>query len=200
MDTRAHHFRRDGLRRQPWKNGAGTTRDIACHPAGATMSDFDWRVSIADITQDAPFSEFPGVDRVITLLDGPGLRLQGPAGSRGGIDHRLDRRWQPWAFDGALALRATVLGGASEDLNVMTRRGRCQAHVRLVRERLDLGGLAAGMLLAVEGRWNVPANLHAPGRLGAGEGLWWDSPLPAGQALPASGDAALVLAEIRPAG
>jgi len=33
----------------PWKNGGGVTRDVIVSPAGATLENFDWRISIAEI-------------------------------------------------------------------------------------------------------------------------------------------------------
>ena len=43
--------------RMPWKNGGGQTTEIVVHPAGATLAEFDWRVSIADVDADGPFSQ-----------------------------------------------------------------------------------------------------------------------------------------------
>jgi environmental stress-induced protein Ves len=57
----------------PWKNGLGTTRELAIYPSGADTESFLWRISIADVTDAAPFSSFPGVDRSITLLEGAGF-------------------------------------------------------------------------------------------------------------------------------
>ncbi|WP_344566156.1 HutD/Ves family protein [Streptomyces axinellae] len=57
--------------RMPWKNGSGSTREVAAQPVGSRLADFDWRVSVADVGGDGPFSPFPGVDRVITLIDAP---------------------------------------------------------------------------------------------------------------------------------
>ena len=45
------------------------------HPAGAPLAAFDWRVSVADVAADGPFSRFPGVDRVLVLIAGAGMRL-----------------------------------------------------------------------------------------------------------------------------
>src|SRR4029077_2512621 len=64
-------------RSMPWKNGAGRTTEIAVHPPGAALDAFAWRVSIADVEQDGPFSRFPGIDRTIVLLGGSGMRLRG---------------------------------------------------------------------------------------------------------------------------
>ena len=104
----------------PWKNGGGSTREIACWPPGAGMEAFGWRISVATIDQPGPFSAFAGVDRQIMLLDGDGVHLRGE-----GIDHVLDARWQPFAFSGDVALGCSLLGGTSTDFNVMARRGRC---------------------------------------------------------------------------
>src|SRR4029453_7140835 len=57
-------------RSRPWKNGAGRTTEIAVHPAGAGLDAFAWRVSIASVERNGPFSAFPGIDRTIVLLDG----------------------------------------------------------------------------------------------------------------------------------
>src|SRR4051812_32376902 len=53
----------------PWKNGGGSTTEIAVDPEGATWEVFNWRVAIADIGGSGSFSSFPGIDRSILLLD-----------------------------------------------------------------------------------------------------------------------------------
>ena len=65
------------LRAAPWKNGGGSTTEIAISPPDAGFDDFDWRISVATIAADGPFSAFAGIDRVITLLAGAGVLLQG---------------------------------------------------------------------------------------------------------------------------
>ena len=110
----------------PWKNGGGTTREIAAWPPAAGLDAFDWRLSIADIAADGPFSAFPGIDRQIVLLDGDGVRLRARDGS---FDHRLATVGEPFAFAGEATVEATLLGGPTRDFNVMTRRGRCRACV-----------------------------------------------------------------------
>ena len=67
-------FAPDEYRRMPWKNGGGSTDEIATYPRGAGLDAFDWRVSIAHVASDGPFSRFPGVERTITLLEGAGMR------------------------------------------------------------------------------------------------------------------------------
>ncbi|MGR7000643.1 HutD/Ves family protein [Yinghuangia aomiensis] len=79
-----HVFDTDFLPVTPWRNGGGETREVAAEPSAD--GGFAWRVSIATIAQDGPFSAFPGVDRTITLLEGAGVHLVGD-----GLDHLLDR-------------------------------------------------------------------------------------------------------------
>ncbi|MBO1110454.1 HutD/Ves family protein [Bordetella petrii] len=151
----------------PWKNGGGSTREVACWPAGAGLDDFDWRVSIASIDAPGPFSRFPGVDRVIALLEGEGAHLRGE-----GVDHRLDVPLRPFAFSGDAAIDCTLLGGASTDFNVMSRRGRLRAEVRVFSCAAAMPAARHGVLVAVHGAWRAAGQ-----RLAAGEGLWWaDAP------------------------
>ena len=59
----------------PWKNGGGSTTEIAIGPAGASLEAFDWRVSMARVASDGPFSDFAGVDRTLAVVKGNGLVL-----------------------------------------------------------------------------------------------------------------------------
>ena len=47
----------------PWKNGLGVTAQIAIHPPGATLADFTWRISSAEVRGSNPFSNFAGTPR-----------------------------------------------------------------------------------------------------------------------------------------
>lgn len=157
-------YRLDALPATPWKNGGGHTRAIACWPMDAGLDDFGWRVSVAAIESDGPFSRFPGVDRQIVLLGGDGVRLHGD-----GIDHRLAVPLQPFAFDGDVAVDCTRLGGPSTDFNLMTRRGHWHAELTVLTQATRLRGAPHGLLLAAAGCWRVGV---AP-PLAAGDGLWW---------------------------
>ncbi len=179
-----HRFDIASLAATPWKNGGGVTREIVCSPPGAGMERFDWRVSIATIDRPGPFSAFDGVDRVIMLLDGAGVRLHSQDGR---IDHRLDAPHAPFAFDGGVPLDCDLLGGASTDFNVMSRRGRLRADVDVLHERTDMAPAAHGLLLALRGSWRLN-DLDCE----AGAGLWWDGEPSAWQVEPRESGAALV--------
>ena len=107
MNNTLHRFQRADLVATPWKNGGGVTREILSWPPGSTVANFDWRVSIAHIASSGPFSAFPGVDRVITLLEGAGVDLRS---SGGAINHSLDHPLVPFAFAGEAPIDARLLG------------------------------------------------------------------------------------------
>jgi environmental stress-induced protein Ves len=113
--------RRAGYRRMPWKNGGGLTEEVAVFPSGSGVEAFDWRVSIAHVETDGPFSPFPGIDRTIALLDGAGLALDLPDGRT----VELAPGGAPFSFPGEWRISSRNLDGPTIDLNVMTRRGRC---------------------------------------------------------------------------
>ncbi len=57
-------IRSTDYRRMPWKNGSGETAEIAIWPDGVALDAFDWRISMARVAADGPFSAFAGVDRL----------------------------------------------------------------------------------------------------------------------------------------
>lgn len=162
-----HRFERDKLIATPWKNGGGSTCEIACWPPGSGMSDFGWRVSIARIAAPGPFSVFPGIDRIITLLEGDGVSLQAQVPA---LAHQLDTPGEPFAFPGEAAIDCSLLGGPSSDLNVMTRRGQWQAELQLLDHAREVAAAPHGVLLAWHGSWQP-----GPGepQLTQGQGLVW---------------------------
>ncbi|GAA1938129.1 HutD family protein [Streptomyces durmitorensis] len=139
-------------RSMPWKNGGGTTREVASGAvqtpvASAGPADgFDWRVSVADVDAGGPFSSFPGIDRVITLVEGEGMVLT--------VDGtpRPVEPLSPFAFSGDAVTDCRLEAGAVRDMNVMTRRGRATAQVRMVTVAAAQGAAmacAAGETLLV---------------------------------------------------
>jgi len=107
------------LRPTPWKNGGGVTTELAMSPPGAGLDDFDWRVSLASIAEDGPFSQFPGVDRTLVLVAGDGVLLDF------GDERVVLSPSEPLVeFAGEDPVHATVHGQSTLDFNVLTRRGR----------------------------------------------------------------------------
>jgi environmental stress-induced protein Ves len=106
-----------------WKNGGGSTAEIACAPLGGSLETFDWRVSMANVETDGLFSHFAGIDRTLAVVEGSGLILT--IADRESIT--LDTRSDPICFAGDVEVSARLTAGGVVDLNVMTRRG-CFEH------------------------------------------------------------------------
>ena len=119
----------------PWKNGGGVTRDVLISPANANLDAFDWRISIAEIARDGAFSQFPGIDRKLAVLDGKvALTVEGRA------PVTADMHGPVLDFPGEAAVDGHPIDGRSTDLNVMTWRGRYVSRMaRLSAARPKIG-------------------------------------------------------------
>jgi environmental stress-induced protein Ves len=119
----------DAHRRMPWKNGAGTTTEIAIDPPGADVAGrFRWRLSIADVERSGPFSAFPGYERTIMVIEGGGMELavgQRPA-------QRLDRLFVPFVFSGDTPAECRLLEGPIRDFNLMVERSSARSHLEVL--------------------------------------------------------------------
>ena len=98
----------------PWKNGQGTTIQIAIYPDNATLDDFVWRISRAAVNVNGAFSHFEGIDRTLALLAGKGMQLD------------INNATQTVDCN-------TLIDGAIDDFNVMTRRAQCTHQVTLIK-------------------------------------------------------------------
>jgi uncharacterized protein len=117
----------------PWKNGGGSTTEIAAEPAGASLDTFDWRISMAQVASDGPFSEFPDIDRTLAVVKGNGLALT--IGSAPAV--MLGCGSDPISFAGDVATSARLIAGEIIDLNVMTRRRRYDHRLLCMREAVS---------------------------------------------------------------
>lgn len=108
-------LRARGYARMRWKNGAGWTSEILRVP---DTDDWDWRLSIAEIEADAPFSAFPGVERELVLLSGNGLRLRFDEGDV----HELLSPHEKLRFAGERTAFGELVDGATRDFNLMWKR------------------------------------------------------------------------------
>jgi len=110
------------------------------------MDDFVWRVSIAAVRDAGPFSDFPGIDRILSVLEGD-LSLS----VTGAPEIRLDPAAAPFAFPADIPVSGAPIGGDVRDLNVMVRRGQCSATVERLAAgtaRIDAGDEGWLMILA----------------------------------------------------
>lgn len=109
-------------RRVPWKNGGGVTLDIAgAHRPGFDPAGWDgmiWRLGRTRIEIPGPFSNLPGCDRLLAVIDGSGLVLH-PAG-RPALDVR-----QPFhavRFAGEWPIDSELTAGPVGVLNLLADR------------------------------------------------------------------------------
>jgi uncharacterized protein len=127
----------------PWKNGGGTTTELATFPPSASLAHFVWRLSCAEVRVAGPFSAFPRIDRSLAVLSGVGLILHADESKQSNLSAslalsvRLDQRSLPYRFMGELPIFAELLEPDSPviDLNLMTRREVCQHYM----QRLEAG-------------------------------------------------------------
>jgi uncharacterized protein len=137
----------------PWKNGGGSTTEIAIGPAGASLEAFDWRVSMARVASDGPFSDFAGIDRTLAVVRGNGLMLtigeDAPVTLSSGAD--------PVSFSGDRPTSARLTDGEITDLNVMTRRGRFRHRLLRIAKSTscDFGDDDIAIVLSLDGTTTI---------------------------------------------
>lgn len=125
------------FRTMPWANGKGVTVELLKIERDNRLV---LRLSRAMVVEDGPFSLFPGIERNLTVLSGPGFDLKGK-----GVDLQA-RPLKPVAFPGDVAVRATGVVAPSEDFNVMTDRSLPRPEVWL-QETGQVSGRVAALAL-----------------------------------------------------
>ncbi len=130
--------------RMPWKNGAGSTLEIA-RDAGEGLECFGWRLSIADVGESGGFSAFNGYQRIITVLEGAGMQLT--------VDGQLSRpllALDAFAFSGASRVECSLLAGPIRDFNLIYAPSRYSARLQWLQpgqQELQLFSSASTVLL-----------------------------------------------------
>jgi environmental stress-induced protein Ves len=142
--------RRSSFTTTPWKNGGGITHEAIRMPPGG--GPFRWRVSVAEIHESGPFSDFAGYDRKMLLLKGSGIRLT----FDGTQQTYLREVGDLVEFDGALPTQCELLDGPCVDLNLMVAKSLTNAAVWTDRvsepRKLDSRGHDAVLMFVVSGR------------------------------------------------
>ncbi|MFZ6863837.1 HutD family protein [Undibacterium sp. Ji67W] len=120
----------------PWKNGGGSTTELAIFPSDATLDNFVWRLSTATVNTDGPFSHFAQIDRTLAILSGAGLILHTDDGQQEpAANVQLTQASSPHRFAGELPINAELIEDTVLDLNMMTRRDVCSHYM----QRLSAG-------------------------------------------------------------
>ncbi|MEO8302945.1 MAG: HutD family protein [Betaproteobacteria bacterium] len=163
----------DDYRSMPWKDGGGRTTEIAVRPAGAALDDFAWRVSIADVDHDGPFSRFSGIDRTIVLLEGAGMRFRG-----GAREIELRTPFEPYSFAGEETVDCQLVDGAIRDFNAMFRRGRARGTLDALRgDGARIAAAEVRLVYAAKGAHECIVAGHPPMSLPMGHTLIVEPPV-----------------------
>ena len=117
-------FSRINFKEMPWSNGGGTTTELL-----RLEDPFVFRLSVAKVEQDGPFSLFPMIDRTLFLLSGTGFSLN---------DIVLDKKFSPLSFKGEMPIYCSLLNGPSQDFNVMIDRRWGKSHCQILNREADM--------------------------------------------------------------
>ena len=101
-------------RAMPWANGLGTSYEVASDRNAD--GEWTWRVAIAPVVLDGPFSVMPGVDREMVVIEGNGMVLNVDSESVKCEPGQVVR------FFGDSVTIASLVDGPVVDLGLMTVR------------------------------------------------------------------------------
>ncbi|WP_027245099.1 HutD/Ves family protein [Leisingera daeponensis] len=142
----------------PWKNGGGVTRELAVHEQDGRLV---WRLSLADITRNGPFSAFPGLARIHCVTEGAGHSLSNESAL-------LEARpLQPLCFDGGAELECRLRDGPCKAFNVIYDPELVRAEARILADGPVPDTDVCQVLFVVCGSLQVAGT----DRLGSGEGM-----------------------------
>jgi len=110
----------------PLPHGGGTSRELIAWPVAA---DWDWRLSVDEITGSSAFSPMDGVQCWLAVLLGAGVQFE-----LEGQQHLLTPLAEPFRFEGTRRASFQLQAGPAECFNLMARGGRAQAEVWRVGE------------------------------------------------------------------
>lgn len=153
-----------GYREGRWRNGLGVSWDIASEGG----EDFSWRMALARLEADVPFSAYPGIDRVFTIIAGGCVMLD--VEGLGQIDARLLR---PVHFPGDRATSCRLVAGPCRALNLFVKRQAYSSDVSVTRhdkgDELQLPHL--GLTFIIDGQATIDGD-----ELEGGDTVVTDSP------------------------
>lgn len=124
----------------PWANGRGTSYEIASdrHEDG----EWTWRLAMAPVNEDGPFSRIECVNRSLAVVDGAGMLLS------------VDRKklqcspMQVVRFRGDAVTEATLIDGPIMDINLMVRRKKADGEMSIATDPGVLSGASIVVALA----------------------------------------------------
>ena len=129
----------------PWANGRGTSYEIASDRIES--GEWKWRLAMAPVNEDGPFSRIECVNRSLAVVEGAGMLLS------------VDRKklqclpMQVVRFRGDAITEATLTDGPIMDINLMVRRKEADGEMAIISDAGLLNG--ASIVVAVGGSAQV---------------------------------------------
>ena len=158
---------KQGYRSMPWRNGKGVTLEIAREPAAP--AEFDWRLSLASLDNDGPFSSYPTYQRVVVLVDGAGFTLDFADGGT----QVLAEPGAAAVFQGDAEVACRLQAGPCRDLSLMVRAPGTVLAVQVLdptqRFRLPAAIGAQRAVYGLAGQSELVLEAGAPTLLAAGD-------------------------------
>ena len=108
----------------PWANGRGTSYEIASNRNAEGF--WTWRLAMAPVNEDGPFSRVECVNRSLAVVEGAGMNLS--------VD-RKNIRCEPLQvvhFRGEAVTEAALIDGPILDINLMVRRKNATGTMQIV--------------------------------------------------------------------
>lgn len=134
-------IRPDQYTKMLWKNGAGFTLEIARSQGEA---DFEWRISMADVTTSGPFSLFPNKQRIISVLDGQGMVLHVDD-----LPAKTLNQGDIFAFHGESQVQSELVDGVIRDLNLIYDPAKFHAHFQWLNDAAEQAFISSADLIFI---------------------------------------------------
>lgn len=134
-------IRADQYTKMLWKNGAGFTLEIARSQGEA---DFEWRISMADVTTSGPFSLFPNKQRIISVLDGQGMVLHVDD-----LPAKTLNQGDIFAFHGESQVQSELVDGAIRDLNLIYDPAKFHARFQWLNDAAEQAFISSADLIFI---------------------------------------------------
>ena len=148
----------DQFRTSRWKNGGGLTHEIEKEEDSLGLV---WRLSVAEVASDGPFSSFPGLTRILTVIDGAGLDLVHADGTINALP------LTPVRFSGALPVEGRLIGEKILNFNAIFDEAKVRISVAVLRSSddfpSDFEACGQFVLYCIAGEMQIEGQCVAPG-------------------------------------
>ena len=140
-------------KKMPWKNGKGTTTEIAIYPPDSTLNanNFIWRLSSAEISESGNFSEFSDCNRSLIISSGNGVRLTFSDNEKTLLAGEV------FNFDGSKKIHCALINGPVHDVGLISKKDHVRTEFQLLEKNLKEYKLQKGthIILSVAGKVRI---------------------------------------------